>query len=283
MANLLDTTINGNLNVTGHIINGGVIRYDINNQGLTDTQKSNARTNIGAGTSNFNGAYSSLSGAPSTSSPWPTETQEIYWCTYGTTTGAEITAAIAANKYCVVKYNGHIYGNVAKHPSEGTNSNGRYYFTAFYGAYTRLAVTCDVDLNSSSQPVWSNNTKAFGSITEVKTAAGTHTTIDVTSGKAEFNVPTKTSHLTNDSGFVTSSGVTSVATSGTGLSGGTITSTGTITLDSSSAGNAAANKVLLRNAAGSIQTEKLAISSGTTTKVNMQYNSSENCIEFIFA
>lgn len=83
--------------------------------------------------------------------------------------------------------------------------------------------------------------------------------------------------------YVTSSGVTSVATSGTGLSGGTITSTGTITLDSSQAGNAAANKVILRNAAGSIQTEKLAVSSGTTTKATMQYNSTEDCIEFIFA
>ena len=42
-----------------------------------------------------------------------------------------------------------------------------------------------------------------GTITEVKTSEGAHTTIDVTSGKAEFNVPTKTSHLTNDSGFIT--------------------------------------------------------------------------------
>ena len=77
--------------------------------------------------------------------------------------------------------------------------------------------------------------------------------------------------------------VTSVATSGTGISGGTITSTGTITLDSSSAGNATANKVVIRNAAGSIQTEKLAVSSGATTKATMQYNSTEDCIEFIFA
>lgn len=83
--------------------------------------------------------------------------------------------------------------------------------------------------------------------------------------------------------YVTSSGVTSVATSGTGLSGGTITTSGTITLDSSSAGNAAANKVVLRNAAGSIQSEKLAISSGTTTKATMQYNSTDDCIEFVFA
>ena len=42
-----------------------------------------------------------------------------------------------------------------------------------------------------------------GTITSVKTTAGTHSTINVTSGAANFNVPTKTSHLTNDSGFVT--------------------------------------------------------------------------------
>ena len=82
--------------------------------------------------------------------------------------------------------------------------------------------------------------------------------------------------------------IITLKSSGTGLSVSStaaITSTGerTYTLDSSSAGNAAANKVILRNAAGSIQTEKLAVSSGTTTKATMQYNATEDCIEFIFA
>ena len=53
--------------------------------------------------------------------------------------------------------------------------------------------------------------------------------------------------------------------------------------DASTAGNAAANKIVARNASGSIQTEKLAISSGTTTKATIQYNSTEDCIDFIFA
>lgn len=43
-----------------------------------------------------------------------------------------------------------------------------------------------------------------GTITKVQTTAGAHTAIDVSSGAASFNVPTKTSHLTNDSGFLTS-------------------------------------------------------------------------------
>lgn len=52
-----------------------------------------------------------------------------------------------------------------------------------------------------------------GTITSVKTTAGAHTTINVSSGAANFNVPTKTSHLTNDSGFVTTdTKVTQIAT-----------------------------------------------------------------------
>ena len=50
----------------------------------------------------------------------------------------------------------------------------------------------------------SGYTKNTGTITKVQTTAGAHTTINVSSGAAAFNVPTKTSHLTNDSGFITS-------------------------------------------------------------------------------
>ena len=50
----------------------------------------------------------------------------------------------------------------------------------------------------------SGYTKNTGTITSVKTTAGAHTAINVSSGAVAFNVPTKTSHLTNDSGFLTS-------------------------------------------------------------------------------
>lgn len=53
-------------------------------------------------------------------------------------------------------------------------------------------------------------------------------------------------------------------------------------LTPSTAGNAAANTVVARNANGSIQTEKLAVSSGTTTKATIQYNTTDDCIDFIF-
>ena len=55
--------------------------------------------------------------------------------------------------------------------------------------------------NSTNPSGYTTNT---GTITRVKTTAGAHTTIDTSSGAASFNVPTKTSHLTNDSGFLTS-------------------------------------------------------------------------------
>lgn len=63
---------------------------------------------------------------------------------------------------------------------------------------------------------WNSKTSNTGTITSVKTTAGTHTTINVSSGAVSFNVPTKTSHLTNDSGFTTNTGtVTGVKINGT--------------------------------------------------------------------
>ena len=44
--------------------NATFVRYNTNAQGLTDTQKSNARTNIGAGTSSFSGDYDDLTNKP---------------------------------------------------------------------------------------------------------------------------------------------------------------------------------------------------------------------------
>ena len=54
--------------------------------------------------------------------------------------------------------------------------------------------------NATNPNGYTSNT---GTITSVKTTAGAHTTINVSSGAANFNVPTKTSHLTNDSNYIT--------------------------------------------------------------------------------
>lgn len=66
----------------------------------------------------------------------------------------------------------------------------------------------------------SGYTTNTGTITKIQTTAGAHTTVNVSSGAVTFNVPTKTSHLTNDSGFLTSHQDISgkIDTAGTGLS-----------------------------------------------------------------
>ena len=58
-------------------------------------------------------------------------------------------------------------------------------------------------VTSSDITNWNSKTSNTGTITSVQTTAGAHTTINTSSGAASFNVPTKTSHLTNDSGFIT--------------------------------------------------------------------------------
>ena len=47
-------------------------------------------------------------------------------------------------------------------------------------------------------------------VNTITTTAGAHTAISNQKGNVSFNVPTKTSHLTNDSGFITNAGVTGI-------------------------------------------------------------------------
>ena len=53
--------------------------------------------------------------------------------------------------------------------------------------------------------------------------------------------------------------------------------------DVSSAGNGAANTLVVRSAAGQINAEKVAVTSSGTAKSYIQYNTTEECLEFIFA
>lgn len=76
---------------------------------------------------------------------------ELFWATYGTTTGEQIANAIANNKYVCCKYNGSIYGNVMLHSGEA-----RYYLTGLYGSYTRRAVRC-----SQTGATWSTSDTTF--------------------------------------------------------------------------------------------------------------------------
>ena len=91
------------------------------------------------------------------------------------------------------------------------------------------SITVPAAVTESTVAGW-GFTKNDGTITGVKTTAGAHTTIDISSGKVSFNVPTKTSHLTNDSGYltaITSTDVTNALGYTPGV--GTVTSVNNIT------------------------------------------------------
>ena len=96
------------------------------------------------------------------------------------------------------------WGNVGNKPSAAGNGTTPVYWTGSgFTACTPYSSASVNYANSAGSVAWTNVTSH----------------------------PTKLSQFTNDSGYVTSSGVTSVAT-GTGLTGGTITSTGTISINS---------------------------------------------------
>ena len=71
-----------------------------------------------------------------------------------------------------------------------------------------------------------------GTITSVQTTAGAHTAVNVTSGAVSFNVPTKTSDLTNDSGFISRALLSISFTGGTNSFDYSFTTTAGIVSDS---------------------------------------------------
>ena len=101
----LETAINGKVStsttVNGHALSGNVtvtaadvsaVRYDTASQGLSDTQKSNARTNIGAGTSNL---------ALGTSSTTAAKGDHTHTTSIATSTGTNQITLAASTKYAI--------------------------------------------------------------------------------------------------------------------------------------------------------------------------------------
>ena len=100
-------------------------------------------------------------------------------------------------------------------------------------------------------------------------------------------------HITGTEAFTlptVNNGTLTMSTSGTGISGGSTTFTAnqstaatfTVTLDSSAEGNRGANKVVVAKAGGQINSEKYTVTSGTTAKVTMQYDTSYKALKFVF-
>ena len=121
---------------------------------------------------------------------------------------------------------------------------------------------------------WESFTNNSGTITKVQTTAGTHSTISVTSGTASFNVPTKTSHLTNDSGFVTTDTKNTAGSTDTSskifLIGATTQTASTQTFSDDE----------VYTTSGILTTKSVQVGGGSAT---MQYNSTTKSIDFVFA
>lgn len=81
--------------------------------------------------------------------------------------------------------------------SQLTNDSG--YLTSYTETDPVFVASPAHGITSNDITNWNSKTDNTGTITGVQTTAGAHTTVNVSSGKASFNVPTKTSHLTNDS------------------------------------------------------------------------------------
>ena len=106
---------------------------------------------------------------------------------------------------------------------------------------TRTLVTDDIAEDASPVNLWYTDARARAAHSFTAGSGAYNSTTGV------ITIPTNTNQLTNGAGYVTSSGVTSVA-AGSYLTGGTITSTGTLAVDATSANTA--SKVVARDASG---------------------------------
>lgn len=265
----------GDVNITAANIGlGNVGNYKavstVANQGLTNQEKIDARTNIGAGTSNFSGDYDDLRNKPtiptvnnatltiqkngSTVKTFtanasenvtanitvPTKTSEITNDS-GYITSADIAVTGVKGNSESTYRTGNVnitaanigLGNVGNYKAvstaanQGLTDNEKANARANIGAGTSSFSGSYTDLTDKPTIPTVNN----ATLTIQKNGANvqTFTANQASNATANITVPTKTSELTNDSGFITSAsvGVTKVST-GTGLKGGDITSTGTI-------------------------------------------------------
>ena len=200
------------------------------NQGLTDDEKGNARTNIGAGSSNFSGDYNDLSNKPAlktvaTSGSYNDLTDKptipavnnatltiqkngTNVQTFTANASSNVTANITMSKSDVGLGNVGNFKAVSTVASQGLTdtekSNARTNIDAgtssFSGSYNDLT-------NKPTIPTVNNATLT---IQKNGTTVKTFTANASSNVTANITVPTKTSELTNDSGYITDAGVTGI-------------------------------------------------------------------------
>lgn len=225
-------------------------------QTLNNAQKTQARTNIGAGTSNFSGSYNDLSNKPTlfsgnyndlTNKPTiPSVSGKLDKTTYEFNKELAIgsTGKVLVGKFPMYDSNVTIsvssttsttyYGTLVIATQNINDSHGGSYVANVYGDPTgTLADSFVVKYPTNSRvfevycnfPSWSKNlihvqavalNSAPSNIVELVTTIPTDSLVTV-NNVLKSSIPTNTNQLTNGAGFVTSSGSVATATNATKL------------------------------------------------------------------
>lgn len=116
----------------------------------------------------------------------------------GSSTGTAKTIAVATSATAKATGNGTTYNTWGPYETVLFTYDGTYWVNegsslSIYNSYNYNNLS-----NKPTIPTLPSNI-----VNTITTTAGTHTAITSQKGNVSFNVPTKTSHLTNDSGFIT--------------------------------------------------------------------------------
>lgn len=201
------------------------------NQGLTDTEKANARANIGAGTSSFSGNYNDLSNKPTiptvNNATLTIQKNGTNVQTFTANASSNVTANITMSKSDVGLDNVGNFKAVSTVASQGLSDTEKSNARANIGAGTSSFSGSYNDLtNKPTIPTVNNATLTIQKNgTDVKTFTA-NASSNVT---ANITVPTKVSELTNDSGYTTNAGtITGITMNGASKGTSGVVNLGTV-------------------------------------------------------
>lgn len=147
---------------------------------------------------------------------WSDETKEIFWATYGETSLAEIRDALAAGKTVYTQYNGQMAPLVADFYNyvwfiTTVRNSGHWIIGAYYCNANGWTYYSQIIPEAADTIPQMDGVGSAGSST-VFFARADHVHPSDTSKANVEDVPTKTSDLTNDSGYITEDDLPDAAT-----------------------------------------------------------------------
>lgn len=185
----------GNVNITPSNIGlGNVGNFKavstVADQGLTDTEKSNARTNIGAGTSSFTGSYNDLSDKPTI----PSVGNGTITITQNGTTKGTFTTNQSGNTTIELTDNNTTY-NVATQSANGLES-------AFdKKKLDGIATGAEVNQNAFSNVIVGSTTISADSKTDSLTLAGSNVTLTPDADNDKVTIGITKANVTSALGY----------------------------------------------------------------------------------